>query len=133
MCKNVAWYQLLFKSLAACRDEIRSIIFRSIISSAISHDVRWIMGLPAFSGFSHASASIWQRWSAVILLGAPGRGPSCRRSSMLKSSKEIVCAFTQRLRQRCAVLMLTPYFLAIALVVCPCPAANMMRPSNSIC
>src|SRR5271157_4780202 len=68
------------------RPEIFFTILRFITSSAISRAVHWLSGLPDLSGFSQARASILQRWSAVIRLGAPGRGLSSKRSSMLKSS-----------------------------------------------
>ena len=55
-----------FNSRAACRAEIVSTMPRCIISSAISRLVHWLIGRPAFSGFSHAIATIWQVCSAVI-------------------------------------------------------------------
>ncbi len=88
---------------AAWRAEMRSRIPRLTISSAISRLVHWLIGRPAFSGFSQASCSIWQIWSAVIRAGAPGLGRSSNRSSRLKSSIEMGCKSNQRCRHNRAV------------------------------
>ena len=78
-------------SREACRAETVSTIHRFISSSAISRPVQWLIGRPAFSGFSQAICSIWHIWSAVRRGGVPGRGRFSRRSATLKSASEIGC------------------------------------------
>lgn len=124
---------LLFKSLAACLGEMVSTIWRLIISSAISRPVHWLMGRPASAGGAQANASSWQRWSAVILAGAPGRGKSSNRSATLNSSKGIACNNSQRLRHRFTVLRFTPTMRSIAGAVCPLPANRMILARLAIC
>src|SRR5215470_18189137 len=94
-----AEWRLLFKSLAAWRGEIVATICCWMTSAAISRPLHWLMGRPYFSGASHANASSWQRWSAVILAGAPGRGRSSNRSATLNSLNGIAANVSQRLRQ----------------------------------
>ena len=86
-----------------------------------------------FSGCSQASASILQRWSAVIRLGAPGRGPSRKRSSMLKSSSEIPCNLTQRFRQSRTVSCVTWFSSAIRILGFPSADASTILARNAIC
>src|SRR3989442_6432716 len=75
-----------FSSRAACRGEMCSTMPRAITSSAISRPVHWLIGRPAFLGFSHANAAIWQRCSTVIVGFTPGHGASCKRSLILSVS-----------------------------------------------
>jgi hypothetical protein len=104
-----------------------------MISSAISRPVQWLMGRPEASGCSQARASIWHRWSAVIRGGAPGRGRSARRSSMLKSVRAIGCSANQRSRHRRAVSTAMPNSQAIWALRWPSAAASTIRPRSAIC
>ena len=110
-----------------------STILRCSTSSAISRAVQCVMGRSDASGFSQANASIRQRWSAVILAGAPGRGASARRSSRLKSSSEISCSLIQRLRHNRTVSCVTCSFLAISTLGFPSAAANTILARMAIC
>src|SRR5947207_8494424 len=56
-----------FSSRAACRGEMCWTMPRASTSSAISRPVHWLIGRPAFLGFSHANAAILQRCSAVTV------------------------------------------------------------------
>src|SRR5690242_16055537 len=58
-------------------------------SSAISRPGNFLIGRPAFIGASHAKTAIWQRCSAVILAGAPGRRASCNREARLSISRSV--------------------------------------------
>src|SRR4030088_651439 len=60
-----------FKSRAAWRGEICFTMPRTIISSAISRPVQWLIGRSL--GWSQANATIWQTCSAVISEGRPER------------------------------------------------------------
>ena len=124
---------LLFKSLAACLGEIVSTIFRVIISSASSRPVHWLIGRPDVSGSSQASASSWQRWSAVIRGGPPGRGRSSSRSSTLTSSSGIGSRVSHLSRHCLAVNRVTPTFLAIAELSFPSAASRTIQARLAIC
>jgi hypothetical protein len=124
---------LLFKSLAACLGEIVSTIWRAIISSAISRPVHWLIGRPDCSGASQANASSWQRWSAVIRGGPPGRGRSSSRSSTLTSSSGIGSRVSHLSRHCLAVNRVTPTFLAIAELSCPSAASRTIQARFAIC
>lgn len=123
----------LFKSLVACRGEMVSTIFRLINSSAISRPVHWLMGRPDFSGASHAKTSNWQRCSAVIFGGAPGRGRSSNRSSTLNSSSGIGSSSSHLSRHWLTVFRVTPSIRAIAELLSPCTDNNIMRARCPIC
>src|SRR5947209_3477697 len=122
-----------FSSRAACRGEICWMMPRAITSSAISGPVHWLMGRPAFLGFSQANAAIWQRCSIVIWGFFPGRGASCKRSLMLSVSRSIPCKPTQRSRHRRAVSTLIANSRAICALDCPCAAARMIRARCATC
>jgi hypothetical protein len=123
----------LFKSLAACLGEISSTMFRAIISSAISRPVHWLIGRPDFSGTSHASASSWQRWSAVIRTGPPARGKSSRRSSTPNSSSGIGSRESHLSRHCLTMSRLTPTSRPIAELFFPSPASSMILARLAIC
>ncbi len=123
----------LFKSLAACLGEILSTMLRAIISSAISRPVHWLIGRPDFSGASHASASSWQRWSAVIRAGPPGRGRSSRRSSTLSSSSGIGSRESHLSRHCLTMSRLTPTSRPIAELSFPPAASSMILARLAIC
>jgi hypothetical protein len=123
----------LFKSLAACLGEMVSTIFRLIISSAISRLVHWLIGRPDFSGGSHANASSWQRWSAVIRAGAPGRGRSSSRSSALNSSSGIGSNASHLARHRITVSRLTPTSRLIDPLSWPTAASRIILARLAIC
>lgn len=123
----------LFKSLAACLGEMVSTIFRLTISSASSRPVHWLIGRPDFSGGSHANASNWQRWSAVILAGAPGRGKSSSRSSALNSSIGIGSNPSHLVRHRSTVSRLTPISRLMATLFWPDAASRIILARLAIC
>ena len=106
---------------------------RFLISSAISRLVHWLIGRPESSGFSQAIASIWQRWSAVIRAGAPGRGRSSSRSATVKSSNETGCNVNHRSRHCRTVSTVIPNSLAIWALFLPSAAARTIRPRRAIC
>jgi hypothetical protein len=124
---------LLFKSLAACLGEIVSTIFRVIISSASSRPVHWLIGRPDVSGSSQASASSWQRWSAVIRGGPPGRGRSSNRSSALNSSNGIGSRANHLSRHCLAVNRVTPTLRAIAELSFSSAASRTIQARLAIC
>lgn len=124
---------LLFKSLAACLGEMVSTIFRLRISSAISRPVHWLIGLPDSAGGAQASASSWQRWSAVILAGAPGRGRSSNRSATLISFSGIGSSCNQRFLHRLTVLRFTPTRPPIVGLSWPLAAKRMILARLAIC
>src|SRR6266849_4260514 len=115
---------VFFNKRAACRGEICLTIPRVITSSAISRPVHWLIGRPAFAGASHVNAAIWQRCSVVIRDGAPGRGASCKRSTMLNVLSSIPCKPTHLSRQRRTVSTLMARSRAIRALDCPSAAAN---------
>lgn len=123
----------IFKSLAACLGEIVSTMLRAIISSAISRPVHWLIGRPDFSGDSHASASSWQRWSAVIRAGPPGRGRSSIRSSTLSSSSGIGSRVSHRSRHCLTVSRLTPTSRPIAELSFPSAVSRIILARLAIC
>ena len=123
----------IFKSLAACLGEIVSTMLRAIISSAISRPVHWLIGRPDFSGDSHASASSWQRWSAVIRAGPPGRGRSSIRSSALSSSSGIGSRVSHRSRHCLTVSRLTPTSRPITELSFPLAASSIILARLAIC
>lgn len=123
----------LFKSLAACLGEMVSTIFRLTISSAISRPVHWLIGRPDFSGGSHANASSWQRWSAVIRAGAPGLGKSSNRSSALNSSRGIGSNASHLARHRITVSRFTPTSRLIATLSWPDAASRIILARLAIC
>jgi hypothetical protein len=123
----------LFKSLAACLGEISATMLRAIISSAISRPVHWLIGRPDFSGISHASASSWQRWSAVIRTGPPGRGRSSKRSSTLSSSSGIGSRESHLSRHCLTMSRLTSTSRPIAELSFPSPASSMILARLAIC
>ena len=104
-----------------------------MISSAISLAVQWLIGRPESFGSSQAIASIWQRCSAVIFAGAPGRGISSSRSSTFRSSKAMGCRVNQRLRHQRAVSTWIPSSRAICLLFLPSAATSTIRPRKAIC
>jgi len=104
-----------------------------MISSASSLELHWLIGRPESSGSSQAMASIWQRWSAVIRLGAPGRGRSSSRSSTLKSSSEMGLKVSQRLRHNFDAALSTPNSRAISELFLPSAAAKTIRARRAIC
>lgn len=106
---------------------------RLTISSAISCAVQWLIGRPESSGSSQAIASIWQRCSAVISAGAPGRGISSNRSSTFRSSKAMGCRVNQRLRHKRAVSLWMPSSRATCRLSLPSAAASTIRPRKAIC
>jgi len=118
-------------SREACRAEMVSTIPRFISSSAISHPVHWLIGRPAFSGFSQAGCSIWQIWSAVRRGGVPGRGRSSRRSATLKSASAIGCKSSQRRRHNRTVSREVFNSLAIPGVFFPSAANHTIRPRKA--
>lgn len=118
-------------SREACRVEMVSTIPRFISSSAISRPVHWLIGRPAFSGFSQAICSIWQIWSAVRRGGVPGRGRSSRRSATLKSPSAIGCKSNQRRRHNRTVSSVVFNSLAISGVFFPSAANNTIRPRKT--
>lgn len=124
---------LVFKSLAACLGEIVSTMLRAIISSAISRPVHWLIGLPDFSGDSHASASSWQRWSAVIRAEPPGRGRSSSRSSTLSSSRGIGSSASHLSRHCLTVSRLTSTFRPITELSFPSLASSIILARFAIC
>lgn len=105
---------------------------RFVTSSAISRLVHWLMGPLESAGSSQAMASIWQRWSAVIRAGAPGRGRSSSRSAAVKSSNEIGCKVNYRSRHWRAVSTAMSSSRAICALLCPSAAARMIRPRRMI-
>lgn len=123
----------IFKSLAACLGEIVSTILRAIISSAISRPVHWLIGRPDFSGDSQANISSWQRWSAVIRTGPPGRGRSSSRSSALNSSSGIGSSVSHLSRHCLTVRRLTPTSRPIALLSFPPAASSIILARLPIC
>lgn len=123
----------IFKSLAACLGEIVSTMLRAIISSAISRPVHWLIGRPDFSGDSHASASSWQRWSAVIRTGPPGRGRSSSRSSALSSFSGIGSSINHLSRHCLTVRRLTPTSRPITELSFPSAASNIILARLAIC
>lgn len=123
----------IFKSLAACRGEIVSTMLRAIISSAISRPVHWLMGRPDFSGDSHASASNWQRWSAVIRMGPPGRGRSSSRSSTLSSSSGIGSSISHLSRHCLAIRRPIPSLRPISELSFPSAANRITQARLAIC
>jgi hypothetical protein len=123
----------LFKSLAACLGEMVSTIFRFINSAASSRPVHWLIGRPDFSGGSHANASSWQRWSAVILAGAPGRGKSASRSSALNSSSGIGSNDSHLSRHRLTVCRSTPTARLIAPLSWPDAVSRIIWTRLAIC
>ena len=106
---------------------------RFMISSASSRPVQWLMGRSESAGCSQAIASILHRWSAVICGGAPGRGKSSKRSSMLRSARAMGWSINHRWRQRRAVLTLMPSSLAICELFLPAAAAKTIRARSAIC
>lgn len=124
---------LLFKSLAACLTEIWSTMFRAIISSAISRPVHWLIGRPDFSGASHASASIWQRCSALIRTGPPGRGRSSSRSSTFNSASGIGSRDSHLSRHCLTVSRPIPISRPIAELSFPSPARRIILARLAIC
>lgn len=123
----------LFKSLAACLGEMVSTIFRLTISSASSRPVHWLIGRPDFSGGSHANASSWHRWSAVIFAGAPGRGKSSSRSSTFNSSGGIGSNPSHLARHRITVSRLTSTSRLIATLFWPDAASRIIFARLAIC
>lgn len=124
---------LLFKSLAACLGEMVSTIFRAIISSASSRPVHWLIGRPDVSGSSQASASSWQRWSAVIRDGPPGRGRSSKRSSAFNSSSGIGSREAHLSRHCLTVRRCTPTSRAITAFSFPSAANRIILARLAIC
>lgn len=122
-----------FSSLEAWRGEIVSTMPRLLISSAISLPVHWLIGRPVSSGFSQANCTIWQTWSAVKRGGVPGRGRSSRRSSILKSSREIGCNSSQRWRHNRTVSLVISSSLAISRLFLPEFAKRTIRPRRAFC
>ena len=123
----------LFKSLAACLGEILSTMLRAIISSAISRPVHWLIGRPDLSGASHANASSWQRWCAVICAGPPGRGKSSRRSSTPNSSSGIGLRACHLSRHCLTVNRVAPTSRPIAELSFPAAASSMILARLAIC
>src|SRR5512144_2642640 len=123
----------LFNSRAAWRPEICSTMPCCWISAAISRAVHWLMGRPARSGASQASAMIRQTCSSVIRAGVPGRGASVKRSATLSSSPATAWRANQRVRHRRTVSTATPSWRAIWLLLAPAAAVSTIRARNASC
>ena len=108
-------------------------MFRLMISSASSRAVHWLIGRPDAAGASQANASIWQRWSAVMRRGAPGRGKSSSRSSTLSSKSGIGASPCQRSRHWRTRSRLILSSRAISLLLSPSAASRMMRARSASC
>src|SRR5512147_1944915 len=123
----------LFNSRAAWRPEICATMPRGWSSSAISRAVHWLMGRPARSGASQASARIQQTGSSVSRAGVPGRGTSVKRSATLSSSPATAWRANQRGRHRRTVSTSTPSWRAIWLLLAPAAAASTIRVRHASC
>jgi hypothetical protein len=63
----------------------------------------------------------------------PGRGASCNRSSILKSSSDMSCSLAQRFRHSLTVSAVTVYFATISLFLRPFAAARRILARKALC
>jgi len=95
--------------------------------------VQWLIGRPLASGFSHAIATIWQSWSALIRAGVPGLAKSANRSSALKSVIEIPCNSSHRFCHKRTGANEMSNFLAISWLFLPVATSSTIRARKAIC
>ena len=102
---------------------------RLTASRASSFWLQCVIGRPLPEGGSQARATIAQTCSAVKVAGAPERGASARRSTMLSSSLPA----SQRRRQRRTVLASTPTRRAVSRTPLPSSANRIIQARKASC
>jgi hypothetical protein len=96
---------------------------RLTASRASSLWLQCVTGMPLASGASHANATIAQICSDVKLAGAPGRGPSAKRSATVASARDD----NQRPRQCLTVFGHTPIRRAVSRTPAPRLVSKIIR------